>query len=74
MTHGRTDIHFGRHRADVSFAVAGIVHSFVVFVAMYALAGLGNTAYHPADYSHLYHHIPPARIISEEHTYELHSQ
>src|SRR5208283_3324392 len=45
-----------------AFAVAGIVHSFVVFVAMYALAGLGNTAYHPADYSLLSHHSPPARM------------
>ena len=39
-----------------------MVDSFVVFVAMYALAGLGNTAYHPADYSLLSHHSPPARI------------
>jgi len=46
----------------VAFAVAGMVHSFVVFVAMYALAGLGNTAYHPADYSLLSHHSAPARI------------
>ena len=29
---------------------------------MYAVAGLGNTAYHPADYSLLSHHSPPARI------------
>jgi MFS family permease len=46
----------------VSFAVAGLVHSFFVFVAMYALAGLGNTAYHPANYSLLSHHSPPARL------------
>jgi MFS family permease len=45
-----------------AFAVAGLVHSFVVFIAMYALAGLGNTAYHPADYSLLSHHTPPSRI------------
>jgi len=45
-----------------AFAVAGIVHSFVVFIAMYAVAGLGNTAYHPADYSLLSHHTTPARI------------
>ena len=45
-----------------AFAVAGIVHSFIVFVAMYALAGLGNTAYHPADYSLLSHHSEPARM------------
>jgi MFS transporter, FSR family, fosmidomycin resistance protein len=46
----------------VAFAVAGLVHSFAVFVAMYALAGLGNTAYHPADYSLLSAHSTPARI------------
>ncbi|HKM87833.1 MAG TPA: MFS transporter [Xanthobacteraceae bacterium] len=45
-----------------AFAVAGIVHSFVVFIAMYAVAGLGNAAYHPADYSLLSHHSAPARI------------
>ncbi len=45
-----------------AFAVAGLVNSFVVFVAMFAVAGLGNTAYHPADYSLLSHHTTPARI------------
>jgi MFS transporter, FSR family, fosmidomycin resistance protein len=45
----------------IAFAVAGLVHSFVVFIAMYAVAGLGNTAYHPADYS-LLSHTPPGRI------------
>jgi MFS transporter, FSR family, fosmidomycin resistance protein len=44
-----------------AFAVAGLVDSFVVFIAMYAVAGLGNTAYHPADYS-LLSHSAPARI------------
>jgi MFS transporter, FSR family, fosmidomycin resistance protein len=45
-----------------AFAVAGLVDSFAVFIAMYAVAGLGNTAYHPADYSLLAHHSAPARI------------
>ena len=45
-----------------AFAVAGIVDSFVVFIAMYAVAGLGNTAYHPADYSLLANHGSPKRI------------
>jgi len=45
-----------------AFAVAGLVNSFVVFIAMYAVAGLGNTAYHPADYSLLSHHAAPARV------------
>jgi FSR family fosmidomycin resistance protein-like MFS transporter len=46
----------------IAFAVAGLVNSFVVFIAMYAVAGLGNAAYHPADYSLLSHHSTPARI------------
>jgi MFS family permease len=28
---------------------------------MFALAGLGNTVYHPADYAILSHHVPPQR-------------
>src|SRR5262249_12616727 len=28
-----------------AFAIAGLVHSFWVFVAMFGVAGLGNTAY-----------------------------
>ena len=46
----------------IAFAVAGLVNSFAVFIAMFALAGLGNTAYHPADYSLLSHYGTPARI------------
>ena len=46
----------------IAFAVVGIVDSFVVFIAMYAVAGLGNTAYHPADYSLLSDYSTPARM------------
>jgi MFS family permease len=46
----------------VAFAVAGLVDSFTVLIAMFALAGLGNTAYHPADYSLLTHHTAPDRV------------
>ena len=31
-------------------------------VAMFALAGIGNTVYHPADYSLLSQHVPSDRI------------
>src|SRR5205823_11457176 len=44
-----------------AFAVAGLVNSFWVFVAMFAVAGIANTVYHPADYAILSQHIPPAR-------------
>jgi MFS transporter, FSR family, fosmidomycin resistance protein len=47
---------------SLAFAVAGLVDSFAVFIAMYAVAGLGNAAYHPADYALLSHHSPPSRI------------
>jgi MFS family permease len=44
-----------------AFAIAGLVNSFWVFVAMFAVAGIANTVYHPADYAILSRHIPPAR-------------
>jgi MFS transporter, FSR family, fosmidomycin resistance protein len=54
-----------------AFAVAGLVDSYGVFIAMFAIAGLGNTAYHPADYSLLSHHSAPSRIgqIFSYHTF-----
>src|SRR5262249_33560413 len=43
------------------FAIAGLGHSSWVFAAMFAVAGIANTVYHPADYALLSQHIPPAR-------------
>ncbi len=45
-----------------AFAVAGVVNSYAIFVAMFAIAGLGNTAYHPANYSMLSQYTPANRI------------
>jgi MFS family permease len=45
-----------------AFVVVGIVDSFWMLVAMFALAGVGNTVYHPADYALLSHHVPADRI------------
>ncbi|MGH6727242.1 MAG: MFS transporter [Pseudolabrys sp.] len=45
-----------------AFLVAGLVDSFWALVAMFALAGVGNTVYHPADYALLSHHVPADRI------------
>jgi MFS family permease len=45
-----------------AFALAGLVDSFWFLVAMFALAGVGNTVYHPADYALLSQHVPPDRI------------
>jgi MFS family permease len=54
-----------------AFAIAGLVNSFWVFVAMFALAGLGNTVYHPADYALLGRHVPAERAgrIFSYHTF-----
>jgi sugar phosphate permease len=46
----------------IAFALTGLVHSYWFLVAMFALAGLANTVYHPADYSLLSHHVPGERI------------
>jgi MFS family permease len=46
----------------VAFTAAGLIDSFWVMVAMFALAGVGNTVYHPADYALLSHHVPSNRI------------
>jgi FSR family fosmidomycin resistance protein-like MFS transporter len=48
--------------SSIAFAIAGIVDSYWVFIAMYGVAGLGNTVYHPSDYSLLSHHAPPERL------------
>ena len=45
-----------------AFVVAGLVDSFWVLVAMFAVAGVGNTVYHPADYALLSHYVPSDRI------------
>jgi MFS transporter, FSR family, fosmidomycin resistance protein len=48
--------------STIAYAVAAIVDSYWVFVAMYGLAGLGNTVFHPSDYSLLSHHSPKNRL------------
>lgn len=45
-----------------AFVIAGVVDSYWVLVAMFALAGLGNAVYHPADYALLSHYVPSERI------------
>lgn len=45
-----------------AFVIAGLVESYWVLVAMFALAGVGNAVYHPADYALLSHHVPAERI------------
>ena len=48
--------------SSVAFITVGLVNSFWVLIAMFALAGVGNTVFHPADYSLLSQHVPSERI------------
>ena len=48
--------------SSIAYAVAGIVDSYWVFIAMYGVAGIGNTVYHPSDYTLLSHHTQPDRL------------
>ena len=56
--------------SSIAYAVAGAVGSYWVFIAMYGVAGLGNTVFHPADYSLLSHHAPPERL---SHVFSFHT-
>src|SRR4029078_9871987 len=38
------------------------VDSFWVMIAMFGIAGMGNTVYHPANYALLSQHVPSDRI------------
>jgi MFS family permease len=57
--------------SSAAFAVAGLYPSYWVFIAMYGVAGVGNTSYHPADYALLSHHAPNNRLsqIFSYHTF-----
>ena len=45
-----------------AFALVGLIDSFWVMVAMFAVAGIGNAVYHPADYALLSHAVPAERV------------
>jgi MFS family permease len=46
----------------ITFVTAGLVNSFWVMIAMFAIAGIGNTVYHPADYAWLSQQVSSDRI------------
>jgi MFS transporter, FSR family, fosmidomycin resistance protein len=56
--------------SGLSLGFAAIVPWFWFVVAMFGVAGLGNTVYHPADYAILSHHISTRRIGS---AYSIHT-
>jgi len=58
----RTVLIAGLAVSSIAYAIAGIANSYWVFVAMYGLAGVGNTVFHPSDYSLLSHHAPKERL------------
>ena len=47
-----------------------MMHSYWVLIATFAVIGLGNTVYHPADYSLLSHQVAPARMSQ---AYSMHT-
>ncbi len=53
-----------------ALAVAGLVNSYWVMIAMFALMGVGNTVYHPADYSLLSRHVATERVSQ---AYSIHT-
>jgi MFS transporter, FSR family, fosmidomycin resistance protein len=53
-----------------AIAVAAMVDSFWVFVAMFGVAGLANTIYHPADYTLLSQGVSPERMA---HAFSIHT-
>jgi MFS transporter, FSR family, fosmidomycin resistance protein len=58
----RTNLIGGLLLGSGAVAVAGLVDSFWVFIAMYAVMGLANTVYHPADYTLLSERVSPHRL------------
>ncbi|HTH33559.1 MAG TPA: MFS transporter [Xanthobacteraceae bacterium] len=56
--------------STIAYAVAGMVDSYWVFIAMYGVAGVGNTVFHPSDYSLLSNHAPPERL---SHVFSYHT-
>jgi MFS family permease len=47
---------------SLAIAAAGLVHAYWVLLPIAALAGLGNSVFHPADYSILNACVSPGRI------------
>ena len=61
-TGARINLIGGLLLSSAAIAIAGAVHSFWVFIAMFALMGLANTVYHPADYTLLSERVSPRRM------------
>jgi FSR family fosmidomycin resistance protein-like MFS transporter len=55
---------------SLAFVVVGLVDSYWVLVAMFAVAGVANTVYHPADYAILSNQVSPQRMAQ---AYSIHT-
>jgi MFS family permease len=54
-----------------AIALGGLVHSYWMLLAVAALAGLGNSVFHPADYSMLNHTVSARRIARAYSVHQL---
>jgi FSR family fosmidomycin resistance protein-like MFS transporter len=61
-TGARINLIGGLLLGSAAIAIAGAVDSFWVFIAMFAVLGLANTVYHPADYALLSERVSPRRM------------
>jgi len=61
-TGARINLIGGLLLGSAAIAIAGAVQSFWVFIAMFAVLGLANTVYHPADYTLLSERVSPRRM------------
>src|ERR671931_1379994 len=61
-TGARLNLIGGLLLGSVALAIAGAANSFCVFIAMFAMMGLANTVYHPADYALLSERVSPRRM------------
>jgi len=61
-TGARINLIGGLLLGSAAIAIAGAVESFWVFIAMFAVLGLANTVYHPADYTLLSERVSPRRM------------
>ena len=61
-TSARTVLIGGLLMGAVALAAAALVSSFLLFSVMFALLGLANTVYHPADYALLSNRISTRRL------------
>lgn len=58
----RTPLIGGLLLGAAAFLAVGLFNSYWMLVAMFAIAGIGNAIYHPADYALLAQHVPAERI------------